>query len=74
MVGGNQVDLRRSFTGASTVQITDTEERFLDIRTSRRQGGLTMALTIRSLPAPTTDVHLLTLTACAVLVLERMIP
>src|SRR5450755_2112857 len=71
LTDGTQVDLRRSLNGGWKLQTTDARQRLVDIRRSHR---LLMTLTIRSLPAETVEARLVILTACAVVMLERMAP
>jgi hypothetical protein len=71
LIDGTQVDLRRSLHRRWRLQATDTGQRVADIRTSGMSTEPTMALTMRVHPAGITDVHLVVLTSCAVLMLER---
>lgn len=71
LTDGTQVDLRRLLNGRWKLQTTGARQRLVDIRTSHRP---LMTLTIRSLAATITEVHLVILTACGVLMLERMTP
>jgi len=71
LTDGTQVDLRRLLSGGWKLQTTDARERLADMRRSHR---LLMSLTIRSLPAEMPEAHLVILTACAVVMLERMAP
>jgi len=71
LTDATQVDLRRSLNGGWKLQTTDARQRLVDIRRSHR---LLMTLTIRSLPAETVEARLVILTACAVVMLERMAP
>ena len=71
LTDGTQVDLRRLLNGRWRLQTTGARQRLVDIRTSYRP---LMTLTIRSFPAEITEAHLVILTACGVLMLERMAP
>ena len=71
LIGGAQVDLRRSLTGRWKLVATGTRQRIADIRIAE---GPSMTLTIRSIPGVGTDMPLVLLTGCAVLLLERMMP
>jgi hypothetical protein len=74
LIDGTKAHLRRSFGRAWKVLIADAHERCVDIRKSRSPGGATLALTIRSVPTMTLDMHLLVLTACTVLLLGDTVP
>jgi hypothetical protein len=69
LTDGTQVDLRRLLNRRWKLQTTGARQRLVDIRTSHRP---LMTLTIRSFPAEITEAHLVILTACAVVMLERM--
>jgi hypothetical protein len=47
---------------------------FVEIRTDRHDERLAMTLVITSVPASVIDLHLVALTACAVVILERTLP
>jgi hypothetical protein len=71
---GTQADLRRSFRPPWKLQTTATHERCVDISKARGRTGSTLTLTIRALPRPAVDLHVLMLTACAVILLEDTVP
>jgi hypothetical protein len=71
LIDGTQADLRRSLHRRWRLQAPDTGQRVADIRTSGMSTEPKMALTMRVHPAGITDVHLVVLTSCAVLMLER---
>jgi hypothetical protein len=67
---GKRVHLRRFLLRQWRLQASETGLRFVDIRIS----GASSAPTMRELPAPTAEPHVVVLTACAVLMLERTLP
>ena len=73
LVAGTQFDLRRALNRRWKLCQTDSRESFLDIRTSTSPGGLTMLLSVRSVPPSTSDGLVATLTACALLLLETFL-
>ena len=74
LIGGTQADLRRSLRPAWKLQTTGTKERCVDISKARGRSGCALTLTIRAFPRPALDIHLLILTACAVILLEDTVP
>lgn len=68
LINGTQTDLRRRLPGVWKLQTVDTHERIVDMH---GYGASSTALTIRSLPIGVTDPHVMILTACAVMMLER---
>jgi hypothetical protein len=74
LIGGTQADLRRSSGPAWKLQTTGTKERCVDISKARGRSGCTLTLTIRAFPRSALDIHLLMLTACAVILLEDSVP
>jgi len=69
LTDGTQADLRRLLNGGWKLQTTGARQRLVDMRRSHR---LLMTLTIRPLPPEMAHAHLVILTACAVVMLERM--
>jgi hypothetical protein len=74
LIAGTHIDLRRVLGGHWKLRITDAQDRFVDIRTSKSRQGLTMVLTVGSEPPSTSQAIVATLTACAVVLLEYTSP
>jgi hypothetical protein len=66
--------LRRQFNGRWRLTVRNSSESLLSIRTSRVKGGVRMTLTGSPGPPPSGETHVAVLTACAVLLLDKMIP
>ncbi len=72
LVDGAQVEMRRSLKGRWKLQTTDNRQALVEIW--RDRAARQMALTIRSFPVGITQASVVILTACAVLMLESMMP
>ena len=74
LIDGTRVDLRRTLRLRWKLQATDDKQRLVDIRTSGTPGAQIVAVTVRSALADPAQGSLLVLTACAVLMLQRLVP
>jgi hypothetical protein len=73
LTDGTQIDLRRSITGEWTLEDRQTGRRIAEMRISGPPLRQRIGLTIRRLPARTTEGSVVILTSCAVRILYRMI-